>query len=91
MEELRATARRRLEAVHARVVDAGLEGTLNLLEGDPPTAIEKLARVHSLDLIVLGTRGNTGLKHVALGSVAERVTRLVPCSVLIAKADEGRA
>lgn len=88
LKEVRAAAQRRLAAIHRRVVDAGLDGTQNLLEGDPATAVLELAKLHSLDLVVLGTRGHSGFKHVALGSVAERVTRLVPCSVLVAKADE---
>jgi nucleotide-binding universal stress UspA family protein len=48
-----------------------------------------VAQAQSLpaDLIVMGTRGNTGLKHVALGSVAERVVRAAPCPVLTVKGD----
>jgi universal stress protein A len=38
------------------------------------------------ELIVMGTRGLTGLKHAVLGSVAERVVRLAPCPVLTVKA-----
>jgi nucleotide-binding universal stress UspA family protein len=38
------------------------------------------------DLIVMGTRGLTGLKHVVLGSVAERTLRHAPCPVLTLKA-----
>jgi universal stress protein A len=34
------------------------------------------------DLIVMGTHGYTGVKHAMLGSVAERVVRHAPCSVL---------
>jgi nucleotide-binding universal stress UspA family protein len=36
----------------------------------------------SIDLIVLATHGRTGLKHVLLGSVAERIVRESPCPVL---------
>jgi nucleotide-binding universal stress UspA family protein len=38
------------------------------------------------DLIVMGTRGLTGLKHVLVGSTAERVVRLATCPVLTVKA-----
>jgi nucleotide-binding universal stress UspA family protein len=36
----------------------------------------------------MGTRGNSGLSHVLLGSVAERTLRTSPCSVLAVKAAE---
>ncbi len=39
-------------------------------------------------LLVVGTRGNSGLSHVLLGSVAERTIRIAPCSVLAVKAEE---
>jgi len=45
-----------------------------------------LAKAESFDLIVLATHGYTGLKHVLLGSTAERVVRLAPCAVLVVKA-----
>lgn len=48
-------------------------------------AIAKLAREIGADLIVMGTRGLTGLKHVLLGSVAERTIRVAPCPVLTVK------
>jgi nucleotide-binding universal stress UspA family protein len=37
---------------------------------------------------MMGTRGLSGIKHVLLGSVAERTLRLAPCPVLTVKADE---
>ena len=43
----------------------------------------ELAREIHADLIVLATRGHTGLKHVLLGSTAERVVRMAPCPVLV--------
>ena len=49
-------------------------------------AIAAQAESLPADLIVMGTRGLTGLKHVVLGSVAERVVRTAPCPVLTVKA-----
>jgi len=48
----------------------------------PELAIVDAARKGPVDLIVMGTHGRTGLKHVSLGSVAERVVQLAPCAVL---------
>jgi nucleotide-binding universal stress UspA family protein len=50
--------------------------------GTPANEIERFARDHAIDLIVIGTHGRTGLRHVLLGSVAEKVVRHAPCPVL---------
>ena len=47
--------------------------------------IIRLAREIDADLIVLSTRGHSGLKHLLLGSTAERVVRNAPCPVLVAR------
>ena len=52
------------------------------------SAIVEVAGEAKADLIVMGTRGHTGLKHVLLGSVAERTLRLAPCAVLTVKKPE---
>lgn len=90
LEEVREVSQRKLDVIREKVRSAGIEGTANLVEGEASTEIAKLAKNHALDLVVMGTRGHSGLAHVALGSVAERVLRQVSCSVLTAKiADEG--
>jgi len=48
----------------------------------PFLGIVRLAAERKVDLIVLGTHGRSGLKRLALGSVAERVVRFAPCPVL---------
>jgi nucleotide-binding universal stress UspA family protein len=50
--------------------------------GAPIDEITKYAKEHSIDLIVQGTHGRRGLKHMLLGSVAENVIRYAPCPVL---------
>jgi nucleotide-binding universal stress UspA family protein len=42
----------------------------------------------NIDLIVLGTRGRTGLAHLLIGSTAERVVRHAPCPVLVVRERE---
>ena len=49
-----------------------------------------LKRDPSIDLVVMGTHGRTGLKHVLIGSVAEKVVRLAPCPVLVVRDREDR-
>lgn len=39
----------------------------------------------AIDLIIMGTHGRTGLKHVLLGSVAEKTVRHAPCPVLVVR------
>lgn len=53
--------------------------------GDPFSVICRVADEEHVDLIVLGSHGRTGLSHVFLGSVAERVVRHAPCPVLVAR------
>lgn len=53
-----------------------------LLEGVPHAEIVRLASELGADLIVMGTHGRTGLEHLLLGSVAERVLRTSTIPVL---------
>ena len=70
----------------ARVTAAGLPGARVVLYGVPFQEIVEVAKAQQVDLIVMGTHGRTGLMHVLLGSVAEKVVRLAPCSVLVVPA-----
>jgi nucleotide-binding universal stress UspA family protein len=53
--------------------------------GRPADTIVRFARERKADLIVMATHGRTGLEHMVLGSVAEKVVRLAPCPVLTVK------
>jgi nucleotide-binding universal stress UspA family protein len=48
----------------------------------PVEGIASYAREEAVELIVIATHGRTGLSHVLLGSVAERIVREAPCPVL---------
>ena len=48
-----------------------------------PEGIYRAAEKEKVDLIIMSTHGRTGLKHVLIGSVAERVVRHAPCAVLV--------
>jgi nucleotide-binding universal stress UspA family protein len=77
------------EAQLARMVES-VRGDYADVEGHhavgvPFVEIVKRAREKRADLIVMGTHGRTGLAHVLIGSVAERVVRKAPCPVLTVK------
>jgi nucleotide-binding universal stress UspA family protein len=55
----------------------------HVVSGKPYEEIVKLARELHIDLVVLPTRGHSGLKRIALGSTAERVVRFASCPVLV--------
>jgi len=56
-----------------------------LVTGNTFLEIIQAARDDDVDMIVMGTHGRTGLAHVLIGSVAERVVREAPCPVLTVK------
>jgi nucleotide-binding universal stress UspA family protein len=56
-----------------------------LLDGNPADEIIRYATDSRTNLIVLGTHGRTGLERLLMGSVAEKVLRGAPCSVLVVK------
>ena len=57
--------------------------TIEILFGDPGHAIAQRAAELEADMIVLPSHGRTGLAHLLIGSVAERVVRLAHCPVLV--------
>jgi glycine betaine transporter len=86
--DLREAAEKRLSDWHEIVSTEGIKCE-SILSADSPTlAINLAAEEADADLIVMGTRGLSGLKHAVLGSVAERVVRLAPCPVLTVKHPE---
>ena len=67
---------------------AGVEVADSVSPVFPSEAISATAEDIGADLIVMGTRGLTGLRHVVLGSVAERTARIAPCPVMMVKGDD---
>ena len=72
------------KALHKRLSGPTYEGiTIEILFGDPGHAIAHRAEELGADLIILPSHGRTGLAHLLIGSVAERVVRLAHCPVLV--------
>jgi nucleotide-binding universal stress UspA family protein len=77
--------------VLARECDVPL-ATCHILSGGPAfDEICRFAQKIPADLIVLPTHGYTGLKHVFLGSTAERVVQHSPCPVFVARPRKGKS
>ncbi|ROR01515.1 universal stress protein [Desulfosoma caldarium] len=55
---------------------------LHILSGYPASEIVRFVQENSIDLVVMGSHGLTGIAHVLFGSTADRVVRKAPCSVL---------
>ncbi len=87
LEGVRDAAREQLEERREKLASAGVEADARLSEGIAAEAIVAAATDLNADLVVMGTRGHTGLKHVLLGSVAERTVRHAACPVLTLHAD----
>jgi nucleotide-binding universal stress UspA family protein len=83
---IEAEAMANLTALRERLARDGVQAQVHFRRGRPHAAIAELAREIGCQLIVMGTRGRTGLAHALVGSVAERTLRAAPCSVLCAKA-----
>jgi nucleotide-binding universal stress UspA family protein len=80
MEGELAGARRQALEAGATVVETAV------LHGLVANEIVEFAKRGDIDLIVMGTSGRTGMAHLVLGSVAERVVRMASCAVLTTKA-----
>jgi nucleotide-binding universal stress UspA family protein len=86
--ECHRTAARRLAEALERVRSQGVEADSRLSEVPAASAICDEARRAHCDLIVMGTRGNRGVKRLLLGSVAEHTLRMAPCPVVAVTAGE---
>ncbi|MDG2990267.1 universal stress protein [Candidatus Synechococcus calcipolaris G9] len=58
---------------------------IEIVTGDPAEEIIRLANIYAADLIILGTRGLTGMRRVVQGSVSGAVVADAPCSVFVVK------
>jgi nucleotide-binding universal stress UspA family protein len=61
---------------------AGIPTVVLLEEGSIQNCLAEAIKEHNTDLVVIGTRGRTGVEKLLLGSVAEEIFRTVPCPVL---------
>jgi nucleotide-binding universal stress UspA family protein len=89
LDEMRSAFEQRLAQAMIEAETAGaLRVQSKLLTGPVATEISDFAEKGDFDLIVMGTHGRTGLRHLVLGSVAEKVVRTAPCAVLTVRVRE---
>ncbi|MBV6471317.1 MAG: hypothetical protein NBKEAIPA_03249 [Nitrospirae bacterium] len=81
----RAEARKALAECECLLRQAVMVVRARVIAGHPAEAIVRAARRDAVDLLVVGSRGLTGMKATALGSVSQTVAQLAPCPVLIVK------
>ncbi len=62
-----------------------VDSHVELVNGDPAEEIIRLANIHQADLIVIGSRGLTGMTRIVKGSVSSQVVEEANCSVLVVK------
>ena len=79
----RKSAERQMRQLVRAVKFGGVKFETVFTNGSPVLDICAYAEEHDVDLIITSTHGLTGLKHVLIGSIAERVVRHAPCSVLV--------
>ena len=82
---VKTEAQRQLDELAGPLRQRGIEVETAVCEGYAATVITEEAGLRGADLIVIGTRGLSGLKHLLLGSIAERVVQKAPCPVLTVK------
>jgi nucleotide-binding universal stress UspA family protein len=80
-----------LTGIHRKHAPTFRPENCHIRGGRPHQEIVQLAREIDADLITLSTRGHSGLKHLLLGSTAERVVRSAPCPVLVARKRKQRS
>ncbi len=86
VEEMRSAAKQQLATWTVEATKLANKPVTSVFElGVPWDELVKLLARDSYDLVVLGTHGRTGLKHVLLGSVAEKVVRHAPCAALVVR------
>ena len=86
----RETAEGHVRDATAKLAALGTRVTFRVIDGDPRQVLVDTARTENADLLVVGSRGRTGIARLLLGSVASHVAGHAPCSVFIARGRESQ-
>ena len=77
-----SSAEAHLQDIIERLAKDGVTATSFVRVGNPVDEITRFIDEEKVSLVVMGTHGRTGLQHLLVGSVAERVVRMATCPVL---------
>lgn len=81
--ELTSEGETALGSIEAKAAKLSVTVTRSLVRGHPAEEILKTAKKEDIELIVVGNLGKTGLEHLLMGSVSEKVVKHAPCPVLV--------
>jgi nucleotide-binding universal stress UspA family protein len=84
--DLREVAESVLKRAAGDALSKGVDVQTHAREGQPAEVIIDVANQEHADLIVVGSRGLTGIKRYLLGSVSSKVSEHAPCNVMIVRA-----
>lgn len=79
------SSREALENLVGETVNPDISTSVHVIEGNAASDIVRFAGEHGTDLIVIATHGLTGMEHLLIGSVTEKVVRQAPCPVFTVK------
>jgi nucleotide-binding universal stress UspA family protein len=82
LDDLERQASNELAQILPEVQGSGVDVARRVVVGTPYRKIVEVAEEEKADLIVMTTHGRTGLSHLVMGSVAEKIVRTAPCPVL---------
>jgi nucleotide-binding universal stress UspA family protein len=82
LDDLERQASNELAQMLLETQASKVDVTRRVVVGIPYRKIVEVAEEEKVDLIVMTTHGRTGLSHLVMGSVAERIVRTAPCPVL---------
>ncbi|MFK7818719.1 MAG: universal stress protein [Planctomycetaceae bacterium] len=87
-EDLKKHAEEKMEELHTLWSDYCFPVHREIRIGNPAQILVDYAKEIEADMIVMGTHGHGAIRHMLLGSVAERVVRMAPCPVLTVRCPE---
>lgn len=87
-EKRQKAADKKINEIAQKIREEGVEVETLITLGSPFVDIVSTARKQEVDLVILSTHGWGFIKHVLMGSTAERVVRKAPCPVLTVRKEE---